>query len=788
MREEHDKTENENNTAKRQQVTCSECKESFSSNSTLYRHQRTRHGMETVKSADGPDGHGQLICPLCESHHNSFISLDKHLESAHSTVLQHHGPISFNSMTDFEKWKREQEENQPSFFSKRNKKQSANGEFTVYYRCNRSGHSRRQVEGESTRLHWAPSMKISATCPARMILRKRIDGFEVDYQSCHVGHKLSSKYLRLTKEERLEIAGKLEKQSLDSILDEISQSTTNFSSITRYQATNKHDLHNIMKEFNLVKSRLCQNDLVSVNTWVQTQMALGDDNCVLGHKEQGVADPDRLLQEDDFVLIIMTKYQSDVLASYAKDKVLVDSTHKTTGYDFQLTSLVTIDEYDTGCPVAFCLSSRVDTNTMKYFFKKVRGKVGLIESNVFMSDDTNVYFNAWDSEMSTPLHRLLCTWHVDKNWRDKIKEKVKGDEKKADVYKGCRVLLESLEEEDFQETLTNFLQMCKDDPDTELFYDYFKTYYAARPHLWAYCYRKKLRLNTNMFLEALHRTLKYCFLDGKYNRRVDKCIDMLLYYSRRLMLKRLVRNMRNIPSYRMTKIGKSHKESSSIKEDQIEKISDNKWQVKSATAGRGPYLVQIDSSSTCEGCPLSCPICKICIHQFECTCIDYSAKGNFCKHIHACIKPIMAELPDIVNEETTDRFEKEAEAFNIASQADPSRINEVDRRQKLKSLLDAIYASSANVDGPGLDNLCGSAARLLDKSKSLASSSSSFQCTSDSPSADTTGAPANKNIPVQRFHSVKKKRLTLTARYKKPDDQEKQQLQEFMSLYSQSTD
>lgn len=128
----------------------------------------------------------------------------------------------------------------------------------------------------------------------------------VEYQSCHVGHKLSSKYLRLTKEERLEIAGKLEKQSLHSILDEISQFTTNFSSITRYQATNKHDLHNIMKEFNLVKSRLCQNDLVSVNTWVHTQIALGDNTCVLGYKEQGVADPDGLLKDDDFVLIIMT--------------------------------------------------------------------------------------------------------------------------------------------------------------------------------------------------------------------------------------------------------------------------------------------------------------------------------------------------------------------------------------------------------------------------------------------------------------------------------------------------
>lgn len=144
-----------------------------------------------------------------------------------------------------------------------------------------------------------------------------------------------------------------------------------------------------------------------------------------------------------------------------------------------------------------------------------------------------------------------------------------------------------------------------------------------------------------MTLESLHKKLKYCYLDGRQNRRVDKCIEMLLRCSRRLMINRMIRTMKNIPSYRMTNIGSSHRRSVS----------------------EPPYVVQIDRAAKCEGCPLTCPVCKICVHQFECSCVDYSIKGNFCKHIHACIKPLMKMLPELVNDEETIRFEREVKAI-----------------------------------------------------------------------------------------------------------------------------
>ena len=38
--------------------------------------------------------------------------------------------------------------------------------------------------------------------------------------------------------------------------------------------------------------------------------------------------------------------------------------------------------------------------------------------------------------------------------------------------------------------------------------------------------------NTNMYLEAIHDVLKYIYLQGKKNRRVNKCVHTLLKITR----------------------------------------------------------------------------------------------------------------------------------------------------------------------------------------------------------------------------------------------------------------
>lgn len=55
---------------------------------------------------------------------------------------------------------------------------------------------------------------------------------------------------------------------------------------------------------------------------------------------------------------------------------------------------MTVDEFVSGCPVAYCFSNPMDEPIFKLFFNKIKEKVGVIETYVFMSDDAPTFYNA----------------------------------------------------------------------------------------------------------------------------------------------------------------------------------------------------------------------------------------------------------------------------------------------------------------------------------------------------------------------------------------------------------
>jgi len=98
----------------------------------------------------------------------------------------------------------------------------------------------------------------------------------------------------------------------------------------------KKDIHNIKRDFNINGSVLRhQNDALSVKLWVK-EMEKEEDNCVIFFKEQGQEDSNSLLKKEDFVLIIMTAFQREMLKKYANDKICLDGTHGLNSYNFIL--------------------------------------------------------------------------------------------------------------------------------------------------------------------------------------------------------------------------------------------------------------------------------------------------------------------------------------------------------------------------------------------------------------------------------------------------------------------
>lgn len=432
----------------------------------------------------------------------------------------------------------------------------------------------------------------------------------------------------------------------------------------------------------------------------------------------------------------------------------------TTGYDFLLTTLLVVDEFGSGLPCAYLLSNRADTAIMNLFFTAVREAVGVISANVFMSDDAPEFFNAWSAVMGPAEKQLLCTWHVDKNWRLNIKKLVEGQELKASVYKAVRVLLECPDHEDFATLLKAFLETK--DPALQRFLAYFKSHYANRPKVWAFCFRRGAGINTNMYLEAMHKTLKHCYLEGKKNKRVDKLISALMEMTYNKLFERLVQLCKGKTTTRIAQINKSHLAALKIDDKDVLHSAEDVWDVKSQSTNGVLYKVARVKEQGCEGCHLRCEVCKTCIHDYTCTCHDHVARFTLCKHIHAVTLSVSRATHESLP--PTDRCEVISAAVDDPEQMLES-IKDLQAARSLPELSETkeAIATALSVIGDltaggfsdetvhSVNQLILAAAKLLKDSKDRMKNFSG-----------ATQEPANKRADKQKrfFHSTKKARLS----------------------------
>ena len=156
--------------------------------------------------------------------------------------------------------------------------------------------------------------------------------------------------------------------------------------------------------------------------WVDEMDSKGDKNPVLVYKEKGknhIKWPN--LHTRDFALAIQSPFQTEMLKLFGPGKVIcIDATNGTNGYDFQLVTILVVDEFGEGYPVGWCLSNRTDLTLLLIFFKEIKKSVVNIVPKWVMSDDADQFFSAWVGVFCVGPQKLLCTWHVDRAWRSNL--------------------------------------------------------------------------------------------------------------------------------------------------------------------------------------------------------------------------------------------------------------------------------------------------------------------------------------------------------------------------------
>ncbi|XP_050517553.1 uncharacterized protein LOC126892122 [Diabrotica virgifera virgifera] len=597
-----------------------------------------------------------LLCPFneCQESYNRYKHLRSHISDYHNLHLITE-TYTFSTNEEFNKWRSAKEQELKANYILSTSEKKLKEGVRTYYICHRS-QAPRITETPKRNAKSMGTNKIGRTCPSTMIVTSNQECISVVFFPVHVGHCNELGRLRIDETDRIKIAGKLSQGvPIGRVLSDIRESAPS-GEMERVHLIEKKDLNNIVRDFSIgYTTKRHKNDAVSVQLWVKA-MQLLENNPVLFYKNSE-EDYEGVFDKNDFVLIIMTEFQKKSLISFGQDKICIDGTHGLNQYGFQLYTVVIVDEYGSGVPAAFCFSNRSDETLFQHFFQCIKDSVGLLSANVFMSDDYPAFYNAWKSVMSEVPNRLLCTWHINKNWVQNS-GKILDKNKRSLVLKTLKVLQKEIDGEAFQNELKTFVHQLQNDSDTLQFYQYFSRTYLNRLEMWAYCHRKYLGINTNMYLESLHKVIKHFYLEGRKCKRLDKTINALMNLVRDKMFERVIKLEKHKVSGKIQKIRNSHRLGGNISRDCVQQKNEKQWCVISSNDNDHTYLVEKIGKGCIDLCELKCKSCQICIHCFKCSCLDNVINYNICKHIHACclyfFNNVLGHAPSVFKSESNN--------------------------------------------------------------------------------------------------------------------------------------
>ncbi|KAG0440299.1 hypothetical protein HPB47_016343 [Ixodes persulcatus] len=106
-----------------------------------------------------------------------------------------------------------------------------------------------------------------------------------------------------------------------------------------------------------------------------------------------------------------------------------------------------------------------------------------------------------------------------------------------------------------------------------------------------------------MYLEAMHKTLKHCYLEGKKNKRVDKLISALIDMTYDKLFQRLVKLCKGKPTTRIARINKNHPAALKIDVKDVLLLEEDAWSVKSQSINGLVYRVSRVQDERCKGLP-----------------------------------------------------------------------------------------------------------------------------------------------------------------------------------------
>lgn len=539
------------------------------------------------------------------------------------------------------------------------------------------------------------------------------------------------------------------------------------NTISRSDLLTRKDIHNIKTSFqiSIQEGVRHHSDATSVDLWIKECEGTQQ---VLFYKKQGDESPQ--LKKEDFCLIYMNNSQKFMFKKFGSNIISIDSTHGLNMYDFELSTILVIDEFGEGYPAACMFTNRKDTKVFELFFEICRENVGVIKPNVFMTDITTVFYSAWEKVMGSVPSHLYCSWHIDRAWQNNLTKVTNCDKRKV-VYQTIKVLQENLDENEFLKHLHETINLLYQDSETRNFAKYFCDNYKHNYRQWAYCFRKNCGINTNMHCESMHKSIKYFYLDGKVTKRLDKGLNALLKFIRDKTVERIIKTTKGKHTSHVQNIHAHHR-AALVSKFRVEKSGSNNYCVINSSPSKQNIVYVVSKNLDTNNaspfcCHLTCSFCKICIHTFSCTCNDFSIKSVICKHIHFVI--INDHLSGLIISNVVHNEVVENDSIfsnpEIKEHLSTLQINTSNTKNLKNIKLQIVHEANKvinNIYSVNNEAVLLQSLKLLKNLNSLNSIKETESSSTNSLNIDDKlkRMPANKNITKQMtFFSTKKKSL-----------------------------
>lgn len=345
------------------------------------------------------------------------------------------------------------------------------------------------------------------------------------------------------------------------------------------------------------------------------------------------------LKREDYVLMLVNEHQMNMLDEYGDDVIMVGGTREAE-CNFELTIIQILDELRQEVPICFAFSNRKDEHVYEVLFRELSSVSRKLKPNVLMSAATigDEVLNAWQKVMDPPEKYLLCSGCVTETWRKSLTKVKGGIEKRKFVNALLKKIQTELDPMSFHEMLNSFLNGDgKEDEDLAEVLEYFRGAFSQNVTSWAYCYRQYAGINVNLYSRNFFQKLKESNLHTSSADTVNDLLPVIDFTFRHFYLVEFTKLRKVQLAFKIKAIRRRHRKSVNASVDSIIEV-DKGWYVPSKDYNAQD--VDMDNMYFVEqivpecSCKLRCFPCGICIHQFHCSCLDYSINSNLCEHVH----------------------------------------------------------------------------------------------------------------------------------------------------------